>query len=102
MQIWLSKQHLGYTDKVEWTDKVDATISTTSVAILEAPDLEHVADRIAALRRFDSADLRPSGSSSRRPTRRRRRQLRADWSRSLMGRSPRDGWRRMACGVAAT
>ena len=56
MQFGLSKQHLGYTDKVERSDTISTT-ATANVAILAAPDLEKLNDRTACLRAFEQIQL---------------------------------------------
>jgi hypothetical protein len=53
MQIWLGKHWLGQTDRMERSDKLDANISSVSVAVLKTPDLQSVPDRRAALFRFE-------------------------------------------------
>lgn len=58
MLIWWGKNNLGQSDKLERTDTVDANISTTSVAMLAAPDLEAFDDKKAALRQFESFRLK--------------------------------------------
>jgi hypothetical protein len=58
MLIWWGKNNLGQSDKLERTDTVDANISTTSVAVLTAPDLEGFDDKKVALRQFEEFRLR--------------------------------------------
>jgi hypothetical protein len=56
MAIFLGKQRdwLGQADRIEQTSTVDATISTTNIQVLETPDLASMADRKAALFRFEA------------------------------------------------
>jgi hypothetical protein len=50
MLIWWGKNHLGQSDKIEKTETIDASISTTDVRI---PAYETIADKRAQLKAFE-------------------------------------------------
>jgi hypothetical protein len=51
--IWWGKNNLGQADKMEKTESVDMT-ARASIEVLQAPDLQSVPDRRAALFRFEA------------------------------------------------